>query len=1005
MSQMKRNNKNDKQYWRSFEDLNNTPEFHRFARSEFPQPAGEMNDAVSRRRFISLMGASMAFSGLAACRKPVEKIVPHVRPPEDMVPGVPVNYATTMPFGVHSYGLLVKTSDGRPIKIEGNENHPSSLGAANCFVQAEILNFYDPDRSAQVKQKGVEKQWADFVDEWQSYYGRFRQSGDEGLAVLSESFSSPTLERLKNDFDRYFPKATWYVYEPVSDENISKGIRAAANGDFFPIYNFDSAEVVLSLDADFLHMEGENIANAAKFAVKRELKTPEDRINRLYVVESVYSVTGANADHRLRMQSRLIGSFTLALARELTELGLQLNIDPALFKTDAEFDAAWLRAVAKDLMNNKGRGIVVAGRRQPPAVHALICALNDALGNTGRTIVFSSARQILLPDREKLINLKKGIEAGTINTLIVFGGNPVYNAPADLDFKHLLLSLDLSIHTGPYYDETAQKCDWHLPQSHFLEYWGDARAVDGTSSVIQPLIEPLHNGHSPVEFLNLIVTGRDLNGYEIVRGTWKNMLNTPEFETEWRRVLHDGLYAGKNKVETGPVLQYKAVEVFLAANPLNRNKTSHKNPEILFRASPSVFDGRYANNGWLQELPRPVSRLTWDNAAEMSPRTAQQLDLKNGDMIRFEYNGTTVLMPVWIVPGQADNSVSLCLGYGRKSGGRIGDSVGVDVYPLRTLKSPDFTAEVAVSKASGREELVSTQDHGSMEGRPLIREADLTEYKHEPGFAREMVEHPPLKNLWKEHQYDKGYQWGMVVDLNKCIGCNACVIACQSENNIPVVGKKQVANGREMHWIRIDRYFSGEPENPRVVYQPVMCQHCENAPCEQVCPVAATVHDDEGLNLMTYNRCVGTRYCSNNCPYKVRRFNFFNYHKQMPETVKMLQNPDVTVRSRGVMEKCTFCLQRINAAKRKAKMEGRALEDSKVKTACQQSCPADAITFGNILDPESKVAKLYEHNRAYAVLGELNVRPRVLYLAKVRNPNPELPDTNHKVDDIGLVKK
>lgn len=997
---MKGNIKKDKQYWRSFAQLHNSPEYFKFERSEFPQPAGDQDEPVSRRRFLGLMAASMAFPGLAACRKPVEKIVPYVKPPEDMVPGKPVYYATTMPFGVFSYGLLVKTLDGRPVKIEGNDKHPSSLGAANCFMQAEILNLYDPDRSAKVYQKGAEKQRAEFINEWQSLYGRFRQSGGEGLAVLSEPFSSPTLFRLTTEFDKVFPRAEWYVYEPVSDENIYRGIRTATNGDYYPVYFFDRADVVLSLDSDFLHMEAENIVNAKKFVAKRTLDSPKDRLNRLYSVESVYSVTGANADHRLRLQSRVIGCFALALARELTRQGLQLNINPEFFKVDADFDQTWLKAVAGDLLKNRGRGIVIAGRRQPPAVHALVYLINDALGNTGQTIEFKPVQQVRLPDREKLIKLKKDIESGKINSLIILGGNPVYDAPADLDFHSLLANLDLSIHTAPYFDETSQNCIWHIPQAHFLEFWGDARAIDGAFSVIQPLIEPLYNGYSPVEFLNLIVTGRDLKGYEIVRDTWKGIITDTDFEAAWERVLHDGFYADKKAKQNKPVIQSKAVEASLEANPLKRNKTSTKNPEIIFRASPSVYDGRYANNGWLQELPQPVSKLTWDNAAEMSPQTAERLNVKNGDMVWLEHNGTSVRLPVWIVPGHADNSVSLCLGYGRKSAGRIADNTGADVYPLRTLKSPDFTAEVAISKARERISLACTQDHGSMEGRPLVREADLTDYIHEPGFAREMVEHPPLRNLWKEHKYDKGYQWGMVIDLNKCIGCNACVIACQSENNIPVVGKKQVANGREMHWIRIDRYFSGDTENPGVVYQPVMCQHCENAPCEQVCPVAATVHNEEGLNLMTYNRCVGTRYCSNNCPYKVRRFNFFNYHKKMPETVKMAQNPDVTVRSRGVMEKCTFCLQRINTAKRKAKMENRPLTDAEVKTACQQSCPADAITFGNILDPDSRAAKLYQHHRAYALLGELNVRPRLLYLAKVRNPNPELQETNHNVHDI-----
>ncbi|MEJ2543380.1 MAG: 4Fe-4S dicluster domain-containing protein, partial [Calditrichaceae bacterium] len=531
--------------------------------------------------------------------------------------------------------------------------------------------------------------------------------------------------------------------------------------------------------------------------------------------------------------------------------------------------------------------------------------------------------------------------------------------------------------------------NWHLPFAHFLESWSDARSLDGTVSVVQPMIEPLFGGRSMAEVLNLVVTGEDVRGYEIVRSTWKGILKSGDFDFRWTKVLHDGLLADSQTQKENPKISVSKIELALSDNS-GQEKLSAKNLEIVFRQSPAVFDGRFANNGWLQEMPDPVTKLSWDNTALISPNTAKELNLKNEDVVKIDYKGRTIEAPVWIMPGHADYSITLTLGYGRKSVGRIGNYVGYDAYKIRPSINPDFGIGAVITKTGKTYPLANTQDHGSMEGRPLVREASIEEYNKHPEFASEMVEHAPLESLWEEHKYDEGYHWGIKIDLNACSGCNACMIACQSENNIPIVGKEQVRNGREMHWIRLDRYFSGELSDPEMVYQPVACQQCENAPCEQVCPVAATVHDKEGLNVMAYNRCIGTRYCSNNCPFKVRRFNFFNYTNEYPEIIKMAQNPDVTVRSRGVMEKCTYCTQRINEAKIRAKNDGRVLKDGEVVSSCQQSCPADAIVFGNINDPDSAVSKMKKLNRDYTMLGELNLKTRTTYLAKVRNPNPAL---------------
>lgn len=980
-----------KDYWRSLDQLSDTPQFQRFLHSEFPESVFEVKGNMNRRNFLTLMGASMAMAGLTACRKPVEKIVPYVKSPEEILPGIPQYYATTMPLGLHAYGMLVESHEGRPTKIEGNELHSRSLGKANTYMQAALLGLYDPDRSQKPSLNGSKKEWLDFEGFWTSKYADLKETKGEGFALLSQSFSSPTLHKLKKQFLKVFPKAKWYSYEPVSYENIFNGLQLATGSISIPNYHFDKAKVVLSLDSDFMQRDGENIINANGFIKGRKVADKKSEMNRLYMVESNFSTTGGMADHRISLPGSQIEFLLYALINEIKNLGLAVpgsyNIKiPSNFK----YDKRWLKVLAKDLLANKSQSIVIAGKGQSKAVHALTFALNSALANTNKTITYLKQQYANFDSLNDLIELSKGLESGQIETVVMLGGNPVYNAPANLDFGNALSKANVSIHFSEYLDETSQRCQWHLPKTHFLESWGDACAVDGTLSIIQPLIAPLFDSHSDAEFLNLLNSGQLISGYDLVRDVWKGFLKGAGFEKKWRKILHDGVSNITDIKIAKAQLDPKSVNEYFVSNKSDFAEIDKNNLEINFQESPAVYDGRFSNNGWLQELPDMVTKLTWDNAVLMSKKTADSFGLQNQDVIEIDNFGSKIKAPVWIQPGHADFSATINLGYGRKTAGRIGNKVGFNAYILRSSYALNYNWGVQITKTGETFNLASVQDHGSMEGRPLVRESTLQNYKETGEFYPEMVEHPPLESLWDEYKYDEGYQWGMVIDLNSCVGCNACTVACQSENNVPVVGKDQVMEGREMHWIRIDRYFAGDINAPEMVYQPVACQHCEMAPCEQVCPVQATSHDEEGLNVMTYNRCIGTRYCSNNCPYKVRRFNFFNYTKDLPEIVQIAQNPNVTIRSRGVMEKCTYCLQRINHGKIGAKREGRELKDGEVKSACQQTCPTNAITFGNINDPNSQVSQAKQSDRNYAMLEELNIKPRTTYLAKLRNPNPEI---------------
>ena len=999
-------------YWRSLAQAEDRPEARAFIEREFQEGASELPEGVTRRDMMMLLGASLSLAGLAGCRRPVEEIVPFVTAPEDVVPGIPRYYATTMPFRRSAYGLIVESHEGRPTKVEGNPSHPSTLGASSSRVQASVLGLYDPDRSQTIRLKGEAKSAGDFVTAWTQLSEAHAASGGAGLAVLSESFSSPTLARLSTELRARYPRLQWATYEAVTDENRLAGLRLATGRDLDLVLRLDQASVILALDADPLLTDPEMIRHARGFADGRRAGAAGGTMNRLYAVEGVYSLTGAMADHRLRLESRQIAAFLAALAARLAP-----GAGPAAAGIPG-VDPRWIDALAKDLLANRGKSVIVAGERQPAAVHAAVCALNTSLGNTGKTVSYYETKDAALPSVSSLGSLVAAMKAGTVQTLVILGGNPVFDAPADLDFAAAMAKVPHTIALSHSVDETSARAEWHIPRAHYLESWGDARAAGGTVSIVQPLILPLFGGRTAVEILGLMTGGKDRPGHDIVQESWKPILGEADFEKKWNRVLHDGFLAGSELPEVAAAVTGDPfAELGRLAESAFANASADKaaaDLEIVFLPSPSLHDGRFANDGWLQELPDPLTKLTWDNPALISPKTAEALGLASEDVVRLDYAGRSLEVPVWLLPGMADGVVALTLGYGRSHAGRIGTGVGFNAFAVRNSTAPGFDGGVKLTKVGRTYSLSATQEHGSMEGRPVVRESTLSELRanvagepapaegahapapHEapkgtPSALGVFPEDPHHFSLWKEHTYDQGHQWGMTIDLNACIGCNACMTACQSENNVPVVGKVQVAKGREMHWIRVDRYFSGEPSaNPEMVFQPVPCMHCEDAPCEQVCPVAATVHDAQGLNVMVYNRCIGTRYCSNNCPYKVRRFNFFNFTKDTPDILKLAMNPDVTVRARGVMEKCTYCTQRINRVKIDARLGGRTVRDGDVKTACQQACPASAIEFGDLRDQSSRVVKAKADPRNYALLEELNTKPRTTYLAKVRNPNPDL---------------
>ncbi|MBA4123658.1 MAG: TAT-variant-translocated molybdopterin oxidoreductase [Acidobacteria bacterium] len=1058
--------KSGKDYWRSVEEFADAPEFEEFARAEYPQQAEEWEDGLSRRNFIKVMGASLALAGLSGCViQPAEKIVPYVSQPEEIIPGKPLFYATAMTIRGEATGLLAKSNEGRPTKIEGNPEHPQSLGATDVLAQASLLNMYDPDRSQEITYRGNSTTWQNFMSQIRAGIDENRVDGGAGVRFLTETVTSPTMIAQMRQILTELPNARWYQYEPVNCDNATAGAKMSFGSPAKAIYKFDQATRILSLDKDIF--SDFNVRYTKDFNKSRLYNHEKTDINRLYAIETTMTLTGAKADHRLAVKPSQMPEIAKAIAAALGVSGAT--------STYTE-NAQWIQAMARDLQANRGKSIVVAGDNQPPMIHALANAMNAALGNVGTTVTYVEPFQPFADvlQIDQLRQLITEIDGGAVKMLVILGGNPVYNTPSDLKLNaERMNKIPLRVHLGHYFDETGELCQWHISEKHYLEMWSDTRAFDGTVSIVQPLIQPLYDGKSAHEVVQVFFRENyDKKDFDIVKEYWQRQgfagapraaaatannqtrtgnqttatSNTAQtqtgtlrqnqdtattaastqnpaanptggsvsptgksFDDAWRKVVHDGFVPN-----TAATAKSVAINSGFMSQPSTPMVSG--NLEISILPDPSIYDGRFANNGWLQELPNPLTKITWENVALVSPNTAKRLEVnqavdeneyvggsqgstfintKGGnlfsDLVTLKMNGAEVgkSVPMWIAPGQPDDVITIYLGYGRTRAGRIGTGIGYNAYNVQRSDAM-WSGAGEVAKTGGQTAIASTQIHFNMEGRDILRVWDLEHFNNTPDLGHQHDHYPD--SMYPRYEYT-GNKWGMTVDLNSCVGCNACVIACQSENNIPVVGREQVERSREMHWMRIDAYYSGEVENPDGPYfQPMLCQQCELAPCETVCPVHATVHSAEGLNDMVYNRCIGTRYCSNNCPYKVRRFNFLLYQDWETPQYKLMRNPEVTIRSRGVMEKCTYCTQRIASARIEAEKDGRRMRDGEIVTACQSVCPADAIVFGDLNDPNSQVAKLKKDHRNYNVLNDLNTQPRTTYLAGLKNQNKEMPD-------------
>ncbi|MGE0785923.1 MAG: molybdopterin oxidoreductase [Sandaracinaceae bacterium] len=1039
----------EKPIWRSLAEKADPEKRQREAAEEIGVQVGSLlpsSSLVSRRTLFKVTGATAAAVGLSGClRRPAEQILPYTQGPEYSLPGATLHFATSTSHHGEAIGLLVESHEGRPTKIEGNPNHTRSLGATDGQLQARVLDLYDPDRSRSVSQRGgggesgagrTGARWSDWDAFWRERAQAHERTEGRGLHVLAPPSDSPSWLRARDELVRRFPAAKMHRYAPISDDNAREGSRLAFGEYVASSVDYHRASCILALDSDFLGLGPSAIANARGFADGRRLRSPSDSMNRLYVVEGGLTVTGMNADHRLRLAPSRIGHFLRALGSEIGRVGRSFVTLPIDLMADLSnvpplegVDEHWIREVARDLLHNLGHAVITVGASQPPYVHALAHALNvllNAAPNEPSPIAYQ-------PDVDgyqsgTIAELVRAMSAGEVETLVILGGNPVYDAPADLGFADALEHVQHSVHLADRLNETSQACAWHLPMTHELESWGDHRASDGTLSLQQPLIAPIFGGRSSAEVLAQMAGIRGWRGYHLVRNTMRAMVGSEALDLVWRRSLHQGVLLGMSRPE--PIRPSVMAAAVAEALPTGGAEAGD-GWEIQFAPSYQVYDGEQANNQWLLEMPDPITKLVWDNAACISPSAAESLGVREGDFLSISVGERSIEIPAFILPGQADRVVTLNLGFGRHAAGRYGTDVGFDVYPLRTVETMGFAGGASVQKGTGVHNLVQTQEHHSMEGRPLVRDATLEEYKATPNYVQFPSHHgepdPDLSPLWTQVDYSEPlppahggtsyslipgsrearpgaparYKWGLVVDLTTCTGCSTCIIACQSENNVTTVGKRQVELGREMHWMRLDRYFIGEDANdPQVAIQPIACQQCEEAPCENVCPVAATAHSPEGLNDMAYNRCIGTRYCMNNCPYKVRRFNFLDFYGEIPETRRMQFNPNVTVRMRGVMEKCSYCVQRIQAARIESRRrttvnsEGEITEvrigPRDVTPACAQACPSQAITFGDLNDTESEAHRLAHLDRRYSLLGQVGTQPRTTYLGKVRNPNPEM---------------
>lgn len=994
------------------DELASTPEFIEKLEREFPDGAAEWHGGeLSRRNFLQLMGASMALAGvgLSGCRRPEAFLVPFTKSVEWTIPGKFLYYATSQPRRQGAMPLIATTSDGRPTKLEGNPLHPISNGSTDAFAQASVLDLYDPNRSKSVTHEGAQAGAPAFGAALDKVRESSAADGGAGLAFLVERTDSPTRDRLLAQLREQFPQMLWAEYEPLGAAGAETAAAACFGEGVAVAPDFSRADKVLAVDSDFLNASFSGIEQVRAFMARRRISEPGQPMNRLYVAETHYTSTGGIADHRLRIKPSEAGSFLRALGEKIAGL----TGDASLASVVAAFpsgsltaDAEWIAECAKDLAASRGKSLVVAGGQQPAPVHALVFAINNALGANGAALRGMAANR---PKAATIADLAAAMKAGRVQSLFILGGNPVYNAPVDLDFGNLLGRVPFSVRLGMYEDETSALSKWHVPQAHYLESWGDARSSDGTVCAVQPMILPLWDGVNELEILNRLAGNPEPVGPQLVRDTFAAMARGGDLETQWKEFLRQGFLPSTAWTEAALDFNATAAAALAAAH----RKTSADGLEVAFIPSNSLDDGRYSNNGWLQETPDFVTKITWDNAALVSPATAKSLGITTGDMVSLSADGRSIEAAALIAPGHADGAVSIALGYGRRDVTHLSDKVGFNAYPLRTTEGMLFASNVSLGRTGGRHGFAETQTHQSMEGRDLVREGTAQRYAEDPTFAQTMGMDghiPPNISLFTHPPLTSPQQWGMVVDLSTCMGCNACLVACQAENNIPIVGKEQVSRGRNMAWIRMDRYFAGDEEDPEMLAQAIMCQHCENATCETVCPVNATVHSEDGLNLMVYNRCIGTRYCANNCPWKVRRFNFFDYNqrpldqlylgplakKGMAESLQMSKNPNVTVRMRGVMEKCTYCIQRIEEARITHSVRAGTSDKSEVpfpevKTACQQACSSEAIVFGDINDLESRVVRLKGEPRNYEMLKYLNERARTTYLARIKNPNMRMP--------------
>lgn len=1074
-------------YWVSLGELEQTEEFQAALHREFPEDASTL-EGVDRRRFLQLMGASTALAGAQSCRWEETKLLPLNERPEGRVPGVSEHFASAFEIDGVALPVLVTSYEGRPTKIEGNNLHPDSLGASTTLSQSATLELYDPERAKYPTQGGARRSAEQLAAGLAGLREQAAANGGQGLAVLDGPSSSPALQTAREGLERALPQARWFRYAPALNDSTRQATEIAFGRAQRVHLKLDQARIICDLDSDLFGLSPQALNNSRGFAVGRDADNDQP-LNRSYSVEARHTASGATADHRLPLRSAQIGAFLAALEAKLVadgnltvpgNWGSASSMPSAAFLNE-EYVANFLAALSEDLLANRGASAIVVGPDQPADVQALGLRINGLLGNLGKAVVLTEEPNASSgPDQ--LAELAAAIESGQVTKLLILGGNPVYDAPGDVDFGALMERLDASVSLSLYYDETARKASWHVPAAHWLESWGDVRAYDGSYLVQQPLIRPLYAGKTALEVVDYLAGGAWRDAQAIVRESFSRQPGVTD-ERAWMSTLHDGFLAGSELPALNP--GGRAVPALELDSTALAGTTAPPNGqlELVVHADAKVYDGRFANSGWLQELPDFMTKLCWDNAAMIAPTTAASLSVTTGDMVELTIDGRTLEAAVYVMPGQAQGCVSLALGYGRTSAGQVGGSIhdpveipGFDASKLTASRAVGAWQGLQLNKTGKKYAFAMTQEHhqvdaagmkerdqdqGAVKSRvaELIHETDRDNWRHiqddyETGSLLTMYrggdplhphngEHgdghghgddhgddhgdahmgeaahggpgggghgpklnelqsfigPPLRSIWDEKSYEGDYAWAMSIDLNTCTGCNSCVIACQAENNIPVVGKEQVMRGREMHWLRMDRYFKGDQDRPEVRSQPVACIQCENAPCEQVCPVAATVHSPDGLNDMAYNRCIGTRYCSNNCPVKVRRFNFFNYHRELKEPendVKRLSfNPEVSVRARGVMEKCTYCVQRIQAAKIQAKVEQRRVTDGEIVTACQQVCPSESIVFGDLKTETSQVREKQASQRAYHMLAFLNIKPRTAYLSRITNPHPLLASTSH----------